>query len=157
MLLSFHSNFNVFSNIDNPLSHASQLIFNGGNNLIFVFAESTKSPFFIKVSITGCMSMSNAIPNIMPKPSTFITWGISLIFCFKYAPFLLTSCKNASSMVSNITFAPAQTTGLPPNVEPWSPFCKISFVFSPNSIAPMGKPPPKPLAQDTKSGCISYC
>ena len=48
--------------------------------------------------------------------------------------------------------APAQATGLPPKVEPWSPRPSTFWAFSPSSVAPMGRPPPSPLAVVTTSG-----
>ena len=49
---------------------------------------------------------------------------------------------------------PAQTTGLPPKVEPWSPGTKVVERFSLHKTAPIGSPAPSPFAQVTISGVI---
>ena len=51
--------------------------------------------------------------------------------------------------------APAQQTGFPPKVEPWSPKPKTLSTFSESRAAPIGKPPPSPFAVVTTSGFIS--
>ena len=50
--------------------------------------------------------------------------------------------------------APAQQTGLPPKVEPWLPGVRMSATFSPSMVAPIGRPPPSPLAVETMSGLM---
>jgi hypothetical protein len=42
--------------------------------------------------------------------------------------------------------APAEQTGFPPKVEPWSEGLKVSLSFSSHNTAPIGSPPPSPLA-----------
>ena len=54
----------------------------------------------------------------------------------------------------NTEDAPAHITGFPPNVEPWSPILKVVDKFSLHNTAPIGSPPPKPLAQVTISGSM---
>ena len=51
-------------------------------------------------------------------------------------------------------YAPAVTTGFPPNVEPCEPAPIVSLHFSPMRQAPKGSPPATPFAVDTTSGVI---
>ena len=48
--------------------------------------------------------------------------------------------------------AAAQATGLPPNVVPWLPGWSSSPAAPTPMQAPIGKPPPRPLATVTMSG-----
>ena len=43
--------------------------------------------------------------------------------------------------------------GMIPKVEPWSPGWSVSCTLSPSSVAPSGRPPPRPFAVETMSGC----
>ena len=51
----------------------------------------------------------------------------------------------------------AAQIGLPPNVVACAPAVNTNCVFSLNKVAPIGKPPAKPLAVDTISGSIPNC
>ena len=62
------------------------------------------------------------------------------------------SSRPSSSIVVMTASAAAVATGLPPNVVPWLPGCR-SVPASPRAMqAPIGMPPPSPLATVTRSG-----
>ena len=64
------------------------------------------------------------------------------------------SSRPSFSIVSITARAAAQATGLPPNVVPWLPGSS-SVAAPPRAIvAPIGMPPPRPLARVTMSGTI---
>ena len=50
-----------------------------------------------------------------------------------------------------------ETTGPPANVDPWSPGAKTSRNRSPITSAPIGRPPPRPLASVIASGTTPTC
>ncbi len=57
-------------------------------------------------------------------------------------------------MVSSTASAAAQATGFPPNVLPWSPL-RSTVPAAPSPMhAPIGSPPPRPLARVSTSGTI---
>src|SRR5216684_1225885 len=60
------------------------------------------------------------------------------------------------SMTVSTASAAAHASGLPPNVEPWSPGSKTS-AFGAARQAPMGTPPPRPLASVITSGVMPWC
>ena len=62
------------------------------------------------------------------------------------------SSRPSFSMVSSTARAAAQLTGLPPKVEPWSPFCRASAVSPVARQAPIGRPPPSPFASGDDVG-----
>ena len=65
------------------------------------------------------------------------------------------SSRPSSSIVSSTARAAAQATGLPPNVVPWWPGWSRSPAPPSPMQAPIGMPPPSPLARVTTSGATS--
>src|SRR5699024_12519276 len=68
-----------------------------------------------------------------------------------------TPSRSRSSQLPIAKLAPAQTAGFPPKVEPWLPCPIPAATLSLTSTAPMGRPPPSPLARVTMSGRRLYC
>ena len=62
-----------------------------------------------------------------------------------------------SIKASKTTQAAAQASGLPPNVEPWSPAWKALATLSVAMKAPIGTPPARPFASVTISGFTPNC
>ena len=59
-------------------------------------------------------------------------------------------------MVSRTASAAAQATGLPPKVVPWLPGSSSAPAAPTATVAPIGKPPPRPLARVTMSGVTPW-
>ena len=123
----------------------------GGRSLTtFLPAVSTRRPFsraFFWISAGG---QETSIPIINPKPRIFLTKGRSAFNNVSLISFPLawTDDNKLSLQIWSMTaIAPAHTTGLPPKVDPWSPGAKVSANFSLQRIAPIGRPPPNPLAR----------
>ena len=66
--------------------------------------------------------------------------------------FSTSSSSPSSSMVPSTASAAAQATGLPPKVVPWLPGSKNAPAAPVAMVAPIGMPPPRPLARVTMSG-----
>ena len=62
------------------------------------------------------------------------------------------SSSPSAAIVSSTASAAAAHTGLPPNVVPWWPGSSSSPAAPMPMQAPMGRPPPRPLASVTTSG-----
>ncbi len=58
---------------------------------------------------------------------------------------------------SSTALAPAATTGPPAKVDPWSPGCSTSACSGVVTHAPIGSPPPSPLATVMASGTTPSC
>src|SRR5574344_2180140 len=108
------------------------------------------------------MRSSNSIPMRSPLPLTDL---IALYLPLSFVSFsksieltsLTLSSILSSSRTSSTVFPAVHARGLPPNVVPWSPGLKPVATSSVQSIAPIGPPPPSPLASVTMSGLIPYC
>ena len=57
--------------------------------------------------------------------------------------------------MSSTARAAAQATGLPPKVVPWLPGCSRVAAAPRATVAPIGMPPPRPLARVTTSGAYA--
>src|SRR5712691_8741730 len=64
--------------------------------------------------------------------------------------------RPSRSTTSSTVAATAHASGLPPNVEPWSPGSKTS-ARALASVAPIGTPPPRPFARVITSGVMPAC
>ena len=71
------------------------------------------------------------------------------------SPALTALASTPPSSASSTASAAAQQTGLAPNVEPCEPGTKPSAASSRASTAPIGMPPPRPLAEVRMSGVTS--
>src|SRR2546423_1288483 len=99
---------------------------------------------------------SNSNACIRPSPRTSFAptpWIASRSGCSIWAawpprPSLSTTCRTAS--------AATQASGLPPNVDPWSPGSNTSARGLARH-APIGTPPPRPLASVITSGVMPAC
>ncbi|CAM5553900.1 hypothetical protein SALBM135S_04445 [Streptomyces alboniger] len=60
-------------------------------------------------------------------------------------------------MVSTTASPAAHATGLPPNVVPWWPGLNSSAAAPNATVAPSGRPPPRPFASVTMSGSTPSC
>ena len=60
-------------------------------------------------------------------------------------------------MTSSTALATAQASGLPPKVEPWVPAIMPDAARAVARQAPIGKPPPSPLAMAAMSGRTPAC
>ncbi|SKW64965.1 Uncharacterised protein [Mycobacteroides abscessus subsp. abscessus] len=67
------------------------------------------------------------------------------------------STRSCSSRTRSTANAAAAQTGLPPNVLPCMPGVSKSAAAPVAMHAPMGSPPPRPLARVTTSGVIPAC
>src|SRR3954453_4746919 len=67
------------------------------------------------------------------------------------------SSRPSRSMTVSTARRAAHETGLPPNVEPWSPFCNAPEAAPAARQAPIGSPPPSPFARVTTSGRTLSC
>ena len=68
-----------------------------------------------------------------------------------------TFASSSSSIASTTAQAAAHETGLPPNVEPWSPGANAPAASSATSSAPIGSPFARPFARVTRSGRTPSC
>src|SRR5581483_8839856 len=85
-----------------------------------------------------------------PATSGWLTWPRPAARC---SPTSVTFASSPSrSIVSSTARAAAQATGLPPKVEPWSPWEKPEPAAPRPMQAPIGSPPPRPLARVSTSG-----
>ncbi len=91
----------------------------GGTMRKRLCAVSTSKPFSKQVCATcfAVFSLSDN-PIISPKPVTPATPSKPLSLARMYALLPCTSSKKSSVMRERMLSAPAQATGLPPNVEP---------------------------------------
>ena len=71
------------------------------------------------------------MPIIRPMPLTLSTPGAPCRASKAMALFFFTSARSFSSIRFRMLSAPAQQTGFPPKVEPWSPAPRVNSVFSP--------------------------
>ena len=90
-----------------------------------------------------------------PSPRTSVTRGSAASPSRIFWPSTVTCSRSPSdSIVPMTASAAAHATGLPPNVVPWLPGSSRSPAAPTPMQAPIGKPPPRPLATVTTSGVI---
>ena len=134
-------------------SSSSGGMFSAGSSRTRSFAVRQSTPFSMQVLTTSAALFSlGLMPIISPMPLTDSTPGAPVNRSKRYALFARTPASSASSMRLRTLTAPAQQTGFPPKVEPWSPGPKTSATYSPSSAQPSGSPPPRPFAVVTMSG-----
>ena len=98
---------------------------------------------------------ASRMPISSPAPSTPRTSGwpsCSTAVAMPLPTSAVCSSSPSAAIVSSTASAAAAHTGLPPNVVPWCPGSSSSPAAPRPMHAPMGRPPPRPLASVTTSG-----
>ena len=91
-------------------------------------------------------------PTSRPRPRTSGTRSSAASPARRRSPIAVAcSSRPSFSMVSRTASAAAQATGLPPKVVPWLPGCRRVAASPRATQAPIGMPPPSPLATVTTS------
>lgn len=131
----------------------------GGRRRILFLAVRMRRPLARQASRTSLGALSRGVrPTIRPRRSILAMPGQAARQVSNSCPLASTFCRKAGlAMRSSMTLAPAQATGLPPKVEPWLPVPKWGFRASVVRQAPMGRPPPRPLARVMMSGWMPKC
>src|SRR5574337_1528650 len=111
------------------------------------------------IDLAGTVS---SMASISPRPLTSFTKGYRVANSRrrsrKYAPILAARSGNCAPRISVSTaWATVVMNGLPPKVDAWLPGTKASATPSFASMAPIGNPPPSPLASVMMSGSIPEC
>mmetsp|Transcript_16513 Transcript_16513/g.41203 ORF Transcript_16513/g.41203 Transcript_16513/m.41203 type:complete len:213 (-) Transcript_16513:785-1423(-) len=124
-------------------------------------AVMASTPSSRAASTTGPAMMSSCTPHSRPTPRTSFTCGFWPMVRRsperRRCPLASTDARNAgSAMTSNTVHAAWHTSGLPANVEPWSPGRITSATCCFMSTAPMGRPPASGLASVIMSGATPY-
>ena len=92
-------------------------------------------------------------PISRPSPRTSVTRGSAASPSRSFGPARSRARAGPrASIVAMTASAAAQATGLPPKVVPWLPGSSSSPAAPTPMQAPIGKPPPRPLASVTMSG-----
>ncbi len=100
-------------------------------------------------------SSVSTTPSSRPEPRTPATSGwpsASMPVRSRSPSCLAWPHRSSAAIVSSTASAAAQHTGLPPKVEPWLPGPSRSAASPKAMQAPIGRPPPSPLASVTTSG-----
>src|SRR5438874_6444027 len=97
-------------------------------------------------STKGCAGASSSAPASKPAPRTSRTCGSPASPARRRSPFERTCESRSSSIASQTAAEAAHTTGLPPNVDPWSPGAKAPAASSATSRQPTGRPFASPFA-----------
>src|ERR1700682_3995756 len=99
---------------------------------------------------------ANSKAGINPRPRTSLA-PISSSASWRTPPISAAWPTSPSRSITESTAMPAaQASGLPPNVEPWSPGSNTSARGAARQ-APIGTPPPSPLASVITSGVMPWC
>src|SRR5581483_5743143 len=130
----------------------------GGASLrTFAPDVSATRPPSSAASTKGCAGTSSSAPTSRPRPRTSTMCGSPASRARSCSPLARTRASSESSIVSHTASAAAHETGLPPNVEPWSPGANPPPTASATRSAPIGKPFASPFASVTRSGRTPSC
>src|SRR5574337_1199328 len=141
---------------------ASPMISGGTKRRTWSPAVKISRPRFRHRSTIDLAGTVSSMASISPRPLTSFTKGYRVANSRrrsrKYAPSLAARSGNCASRISVSTaWATVVMNGLPPKVDAWLPGTKASATPSFASMAPIGNPPPSPLASVMMSGSIPEC
>src|SRR5713101_1739138 len=99
---------------------------------------------------------ANSTACMRPRPRTSLPPRV-WIAAFSISPISAAwPTSRSRSMTFSTARAAAHASGLPPNVDPWSPGSNTSALGAART-APIGTPPPRPLASVITSGVMPWC
>ena len=141
---------------DGANNMAHSLLLGGATRSASGCTALTSTPA-VRAAASTCVAIGRVSTSARhrPLPRTPLTSGeeIRPWPAASRSPTVRTEASRPSrSIVSSTASAAAQATGLPPNVLPCWPAVSISPVVPKPTQAPMGIPPPRPLASVTTSG-----
>ena len=138
------------------LSTCASVMTSGGTNLSVLSSGAFRiRPLSKHLATTSlAIGFERAAPTIRPAPRTSLIGSPrALSKSTKCFPTLLTFPSTSwCSMVSRTASPAAHINGFPPNVVPWSPGTSIVAALPLATHAPIGMPPPRPLANVMMSG-----